>query len=168
MPTYTGGCHCDTIKITLTTPEESSKTTLNACPCSFCRKHGVRTYFDPSATVVLTNYDTDRMYINCYGHKEKTGGAILCKECGVCVCMLHAEEEEDENWEVVARTTVNVNCLDDQKAWAELEVQAKNYDEDDPIAKGMTRAERRARVERQTRYWCPTRLVGWRRHDYGF
>jgi hypothetical protein len=153
MPEYKGGCHCGNIAITLTTPEESPKPTLNACQCSFCRKHGARTYSNRSAKVVLDNEDADSMYLSYYEFGMETAGALLCGHCGVYVCMLLVDwmNEGSDFWN--GWTTVNVNCLDDQEAWAGLEVQAKIYDEEDY----------EARIERRKKNWCPTTLHGFRR-----
>ena len=62
------------------TPQEIE---LRACQCSFCRRHGARTFADPSGHALIES--ASAADIRHYRFGQRTADFLICAECGVYV-----------------------------------------------------------------------------------
>lgn len=137
---HTGSCHCGAISVELETSRAPQDQILGACQCSFCRKHNARTFSDPSAKVVLTAAEPDRVQLYEFGlHTSKQ---VICNRCGIYVAMILFNGEQ-------VRSVLNIDTLDDRAAFAQT-ANPRVYDSEDT----------EERIERRLKRWTPTTLVG--------
>lgn len=83
MSTYEGRCHCGSIGWTLRTELEPAQWAVRACQCSFCRRHGARTFTDPAGSVRFDNTDDDALLRYQFG--LRTAEFLVCRNCGVYI-----------------------------------------------------------------------------------
>lgn len=80
-----GTCHCGALAGTFYSGNSAEQIQLRACSCSFCRRHGAATFSDPSGQFVLHSSPNN---IRTYTFGQGVAETILCRQCGVYVCML--------------------------------------------------------------------------------
>ena len=133
-----GSCHCGAVRVSVRLSRTPQEIELRACQCSFCRRHGARTFADPSGHALIES--ASAADIRDYRFGQRTADFLICAECGVYVAAvieapggLHA--------------TINAAGL----GFAEFEgreAAAAEYGAE-------TRAER---IERRYRRWMPIEL----------
>jgi hypothetical protein len=132
---YTGGCHCENIKVRLRLSKPPDQMPLRSCSCSFCRSHGTRTVSDRDGSVEVTA--SDWSLVERYQFGSRTADYLLCRRCGVYV---GAVCETGSG----LRAVVNVNCLDDRADFTQP-----------PAAPDYDGEATEARLERRTMNWMP-------------
>ncbi len=98
--TYTGGCHCGTVRYRATMKLEGAVT----CNCSICSKTGSMLAFVPAAQFELT---AGADALTDYQWGKKKIHHLFCKRCGV---RSFARGARPSGEPIVA---LNVRCLDD-------------------------------------------------------
>ena len=141
MRTFTGGCQCGNVEVTFETTKDPAQLAVNACTCSFCRRHGARTMSDPEGRARVTA--TDPAKLNRYRFALNTADFLICRECGVYVAAAFTDGETGRTY-----ATLNVNAFDAPEEF-EQPAQAMDYGHE-------TEAERLAR--RRGR-WTPLRGI---------
>lgn len=135
--TYCGGCHCGNVSLKFTTCVTPGDTTVRACDCSFCRKHGLRAVSDPEGGVDIRVRDASELSRYRFGHRS--ADFLVCRRCGVYVAALI--EVDGERY-----ATLNVNALEEAEAFMQPP-QPVNYDDE-------TLQER---TERRRAKWTPVK-----------
>ncbi|MCW9032849.1 MAG: aldehyde-activating protein [Alphaproteobacteria bacterium] len=141
MHVHKGSCHCGAIGIELQTTRPPHEQAIGACQCSFCRKHNVRAYSDPSARVTLTAHEPK--YLQRYSFGLHTAESVVCRQCGVYVAMVLAKAD-------CAWTTINVDTLDERALFNR-----------EPIPSDFSTEDAEGRTARRMARWIPTTLVNW-------
>ncbi len=139
--TYAGSCHCGAIQVELETARAPEDQILGACQCSFCRKHNVRAFSDPSAQVTLTAKEPDAVQLYEFG--LRTSKQVLCGRCGVYVAMILFDE-------ATVLSVLNIDTLD-ARAMFNQDAEPRFYDSESADE----------RIERRRQRWTPTMLVDW-------
>ncbi len=135
--TFTGGCHCGNVEVTFETAKDPAQLAVNACTCSFCRRHGAHTMSDPEGRARITAEDPAGL--NRYRFALRTADFLICRGCGVYVAAAFTDGETGR-----AYATLNVNAFDAPEAFARP-AEAVDYGHE-------TEAERR---ERRKGRWTP-------------
>jgi hypothetical protein len=78
-----GQCHCGRVKVTARLSCRTDEIVLRACQCSFCRRHGTRTFADPRGHALIEAPTPELLYR--YRFALKTADYMLCAACGVYV-----------------------------------------------------------------------------------
>ena len=136
---FDGRCHCGNLSVTFETLKQARDFQVNACQCSFCRRHGARTVTDPEGSARFDAEDPDKLTLYRFGFK--TADYLVCGNCGGYLGAVMTED--GKSW-----ATVNVNNLEDREAFGET-AQPVSYDIETESGR---RARRRAR-------WTP--VEGW-------
>jgi hypothetical protein len=102
MTTYPGSCHCGAIKIALESAKQPSEMRIGRCACSFCRRHGARTFGDPGGSVVFRAAPNA---VSRYRFGLGITDYLLCSTCGTYVAAIMEDEGQSIG-------IVNVNMLD--------------------------------------------------------
>ena len=134
---YSGACHCGAVEVALHSNKDVGRLPARACACSFCRKHGARTWTDPDGSLKIVCDDTD---IQTYRFALKTADYLICKTCGLYVAAVVKTEHG-------VKSTLNINLLDNVAVFDQPSIAA-NYD-------GETATER---LERRAQNWTPTEI----------
>ncbi|SDA59594.1 GFA family protein [Mesorhizobium qingshengii] len=137
MTMHTGGCHCGNIRLGFSTGLDPSQIEVRACQCSFCVKHGSRAVADPDGRLIISVKDETRLHRYRFG--LRTADYLLCRECGVYVAAITADDN--------ARAIVIVNALDDQGRFSQRPIPV----DFDAEGKAQRQARRRAR-------WMPVEV----------
>ena len=113
MPTLTGSCHCQHLKLAFDSSIEPAATAPRACDCSFCQAHGAAWVSDPEGELVVTASDADALG----RYRQGSGSAefLFCRHCGVLVAVVFATDEGQ-------RGAVNVLCLAEAEEFAPEQV----------------------------------------------
>jgi hypothetical protein len=136
---YAGGCHCGSVRLTLTLPASPENCELRACQCSFCRGHGAKTVADPKGLLSLEVRDPSVLHRYRFG--LKTADYLICRNCGVylaAVCETPAGRV----------ATINVNCLDDRAVFTR-----------EPLAVSYDGETREGRMKRRAERWTPVKMT---------
>jgi hypothetical protein len=86
MASFTGGCHCSNISVSVELMRAASSYSPRACDCEFCRRHGAAWVSDPQGSLrihVRDQRDTGR-----YRQGAGIAEMLLCRNCGVLVAAL--------------------------------------------------------------------------------
>lgn len=81
MHTLRGGCHCGTVSATFTTEQDPANIAVRECQCTFCRRHGARTFSDPTGQAAITG----TAKFMRYRFAAATADFLLCPRCGCFV-----------------------------------------------------------------------------------
>ena len=141
MRRHQGACHCGAIVIELRTSRAPADQVIGACQCSFCRKHNIRAFSDPGASVTMTAQNPDCLQL--YGFGLRTSQSVICSVCGVYIGMIL--EADGRVW-----STISVDALDDRAQFIKPP-QVRDYS-------GESETER---IDRRKAKWIPTDLLGW-------
>lgn len=98
--TYPGGCHCGKVRYEM----RSDLTTIIACNCSICTKHGLVLTFVPEEAFKLLSGQDD---LKDYQFAKKHIHHLFCTGCGVESFGRGATPDGKE------MMAINVRCLDD-------------------------------------------------------
>ena len=99
MPTYEGGCHCGTVRFSLTKPDPVTEAV--ACNCSLCSKKGILLARAEVTAVTITQGEES---LTLYQFGSKTASHWFCSACGIHVLSRPRMAPE--------RFAVSVRCLD--------------------------------------------------------
>jgi hypothetical protein len=81
-----GQCHCGRVEVHISLSRPVEEIELRACQCSYCRRHGARTFADPNGRAVI---GADRPEtLRRYRFALKTADFLVCAECGSYVGVL--------------------------------------------------------------------------------
>ncbi len=98
--TYTGGCHCGTVRFEVTSALEP----VLSCNCSMCHKRGALwTYVAPEEFKLISG-DTG---MTDYQFNTRTIHHLFCATCGI------ASFGRGRGKDGIEGVAVNVRCLDD-------------------------------------------------------
>ena len=100
MPAYDGGCHCGTVRFSLTKP--AAVTQAIACNCSLCRKKGILLVPAEVDEIMVTAGEAD---LTNYQFGTKTASHWFCRHCGIHVMTRPRSAPH--------RRSVNARCFDD-------------------------------------------------------
>jgi hypothetical protein len=78
-----GQCHCGRVRVTLRLSCRPEDIELRACECSFCRRHGTKTFADPRGHALIEAPTPELLYRYRFG--LKTADYLLCAACGVYI-----------------------------------------------------------------------------------
>jgi hypothetical protein len=78
-----GSCHCGAVRVSVQLSRAPEAIELRACQCSFCRRHGARTFADPAGSAVIES-ETETA-IHRYRFGVRTADFLLCAHCGVYI-----------------------------------------------------------------------------------
>ena len=133
-----GSCHCGAVRVGVRLSRSPAEIELRACQCSFCRRHGARTFADPSGQAVIESASAASLHRYRFG--ARTADFLICAECGVYIAAVIEGPAG-------ARAVINAAGL----AMPEFEGR-----EPSPAEYGTeTRAER---IERRHTRWMPVEL----------
>jgi hypothetical protein len=76
-----GECHCGRVRVRLRLSRKARDIELRACQCSFCRRHGARTFADPKGHAQIET-DTPAA-LHRYRFALRTADYLMCRVCGV-------------------------------------------------------------------------------------
>ena len=80
--TFSGRCHCGAIGFVYRTALAPQDWSIRACPCGFCRAHGVVSTSDPAGSIELSARK-DALQRYRFGHRS--ADFLICRHCGVYV-----------------------------------------------------------------------------------
>jgi hypothetical protein len=81
-----GQCHCGRVQIRVSLSCAADDVELRACQCSFCRRHGARTFADPNGRAIIEVEGPETL--RRYRFALKTADYLVCSECGVYIGVL--------------------------------------------------------------------------------
>ncbi len=81
-----GECHCGRLKVRISLSRPAEAFELRACQCSFCSRHGARTFADPNGRAIIEAHTPDMLQRYRFG--LRTADFLICTECGVYVGVL--------------------------------------------------------------------------------
>jgi hypothetical protein len=81
-----GECHCGRVRVRITLARPVGEIELRACQCSFCRRHGARTFADPNGRAVIEAQAAETLRRYRFG--LKTADYLMCGECGAYIGVL--------------------------------------------------------------------------------
>src|ERR671925_2309177 len=86
---FQGGCHCRAIGFVYRTALAPGDWSVRACPCTFCRAHGVVSTSDPAGSVEISARENA---LQRYRFGQRSADFFICRNCGVYVAavMEHA------------------------------------------------------------------------------
>lgn len=130
-----GSCHCGNIRFALETDILRSDVIARSCECSFCRKHGAKTFSDPngSSEFLVRNEDKLQRYVFALG----TADFFICKACGVYIGGVVSE---------------------DQASWSTLNLRLKDLSGVSSVARSYCGEDAKQRIARRKKDWTPTKL----------
>jgi hypothetical protein len=127
MPNLNGSCHCGSVRVAVRTERDLSAIALRACQCGFCRRHGVKTFTDPSG---LVRIESDRPLLR-YRFGKSTADFLLCPRCGTYAAAV---------FEDCGRHLATVNVVGLQIApLAEKAAEPVHYEDEDAEARRTRR-----------------------------
>lgn len=81
-----GQCHCGRVEVRVSLSRPVEEIELRACQCSFCRRHGARTFADPNGRAVI---EVDKPEtLRHYRFALKTADFLVCAGCGAYIGVL--------------------------------------------------------------------------------
>ena len=85
-----GACHCGNIHVHVRISKQADSIEVRACQCSFCRRHGAKTFTDPDGNAEIEIGDAG---LNTYRFGLSVSDTLLCARCGVYIgaCMRSAD-----------------------------------------------------------------------------
>lgn len=98
-----GSCHCGDIRLGLTLSRDPAATELRACQCSFCRRHGARTFTDRDGHARMQAAEPGALQRYRFG--LRTADYLICARCGVYIAALIEGKDGP-------RATINAAGLD--------------------------------------------------------
>ena len=78
-----GSCHCGAVRVGVRLSRSPAEIELRACQCSFCRRHGARTFADPAGHALIES--ASAADIRHYRFGQRTADFLICAECGVYI-----------------------------------------------------------------------------------
>jgi len=78
MHTLYGNCHCGLVSATFTSAQDPAAIEVRACQCTFCRRHGAKTFSDPNGRAAIVS--TAKLVRYRFG--AATADFLLCRNCG--------------------------------------------------------------------------------------
>jgi hypothetical protein len=81
-----GECHCGRVKVRVSLSRASEDFELRACQCSFCARHGARTFADPNGRAIIEAHTPEMLQRYRFG--LRTADYLICTECGVYIGVL--------------------------------------------------------------------------------
>ena len=100
--TYCGGCHCQSVRFSISIQKPIEETKIILCNCSMCDKFGYLHLILPKNDV---SFDTSFSQLTNYQFNTKTAKHYFCKTCGVK--SFYQPRSHPDCW------SVNARCLDD-------------------------------------------------------
>ena len=100
MTAYDGGCHCGTVRFSLT--KKTAVREAVACNCSLCRKKGILIVPAEEDEITVT---AGREELTEYRFGTRTASHWFCRHCGIHVITRPRSNPE--------RLGVNARCFDD-------------------------------------------------------
>jgi hypothetical protein len=79
---FSGSCHCRAIGFVYRTALAPQDWSVRACPCSFCRVHGVVSTSDPAGSV---EFSAREGAVQHYRFGQRSADFLICRNCGVYV-----------------------------------------------------------------------------------
>ena len=133
-----GQCHCGRVqvRISLSCPVEEIE--LRACQCSFCRRHGARTFADPNGRAIIEAQDAETL--RRYRFALKTADFLMCGECGTYIGVLL--ESEGAQLVTINAAGLDIDELRDRAA-KPVDYESEAFEE---------------RVRRRLTAWMPAEL----------
>ncbi len=108
MAWHTGGCHCGAVRFETLLPDALE---VEDCNCSMCARTGYLHIIVPAARFRLTH---GAEQIATYTFNSATAKHHFCKTCGVK--SFYVPRSNPDGF------SVNLRCLDDPKAFAEVRI----------------------------------------------
>jgi hypothetical protein len=133
-----GQCHCGRVQVRASLSRPVEEIELRACQCSFCRRHGARTFADPNGRAVIETEKPQHLWR--YRFALKTADYLVCGECGAYIGVLLESEG-------AALVTLNARGLD-MDAFQNREAKPVSYEEE-----GFEE-----RVRRRLTAWMPAEV----------
>jgi hypothetical protein len=134
-----GECHCGRVQVRVSLGRPAEEIELRACQCSFCRRHGARTFADPNGRAVIETEGPENL--RRYRFALKTADYLVCAECGIYIGVLL----ESEGAQLV---TLNAAGLDmdvfRERAAKPVSYEAEGFEE---------------RVRRRLTAWMPAEVM---------
>ena len=137
MHTLNGTCHCKLVSAIFTTDRDPATIEVRAFQCSFCRRHGAKTFSDPSGQAAIAS----GAKLVRYRFGAGTADFLLCPRCG---CFIAALLEDGGK----SYATLNAAGLAMQPLAAAITTPV-TYDEEDAGSRTSRRIER----------WTPATLT---------
>jgi hypothetical protein len=85
-----GQCHCGRVQVRVSLSRPAEEIELRSCQCSFCRRHGARTFADPNGRAVIETEGPENL--RRYRFALKTADFLVCAECGIYIGVLLESE----------------------------------------------------------------------------
>jgi hypothetical protein len=130
-----GACHCGSIAFELDTRADAAAIAPRACDCSFCTRHGARTYTDADGSVTFRVAAGAPLVRYRFG--ARTADFLVCGRCGVYVGAVIEDGD-------ALKATVNLRTT----PLCELAATAVSYG----------RETRDERIARRRARWTPARI----------
>lgn len=107
-----GACHCGNLSISIQLSGPAQDIELRACQCSFCQRHGAKTFADPRGKAIIS--------IGLHGVIRYQFGLhvsdyLICPVCGVYVVAMMPEHEHGLLATINA-VGLSISCLQEQPA----------------------------------------------------
>jgi hypothetical protein len=102
--TLRGSCHCDCLRVELSTRLNPAAINPRACDCSFCRKHGAAYISDSAGRLQIAVSEPAALL--SYQQGSEAALFQLCARCGVLVAVTYAHANR-------LFGAVNAGCLND-------------------------------------------------------
>ena len=134
-----GQCHCGRVEVHVALSRPVEEIDLRACQCSFCRRHGARTFADPNGRAIIEADHPDTL--RRYRFALKTADFLVCAGCGAYIGVLL----ESDGGQLV---TINARGLD-MEAFRDREAKPVSYD-----AEGFE-----DRLRRRLTAWMPAEVI---------
>ena len=133
-----GSCHCGAVRVNVRLSRTPQDIELRACQCSFCRRHGARTFADPSGHALIES--ASAADIGHYRFGQRTADFLLCAECGVYVAAVIETPDG-------LRATINAAAL-----------ALPGFDGRQAVPADFGAESRAERLERRRARWMPAEL----------
>ena len=133
-----GSCHCGAVRVSVRLSRTPQEIELRACQCSFCRRHGARTFADPSGHALIES--ASAADIRHYRFGQRTADFLLCAECGVYVAAVIETPDG-------LRATINAAGL-----------ALPGFDGRQAVPADFGAESRAERLERRRARWMPAEL----------
>ncbi len=86
--TFTGGCHCGAIGVTLNFTRPAEETQVRACQCGFCTRQGALTVSDPAGHCII---EIPAGHFSTYRFATQSATSLICGNCGTYTGILLQE-----------------------------------------------------------------------------
>ncbi|MCC6949063.1 MAG: hypothetical protein IT539_14965 [Bradyrhizobiaceae bacterium] len=138
MTVLRGTCHCGNVEVEFETSVAPADSSVRACQCSFCRRHGAKTTSDAAGRLVIRADEAD---IERYRFGFQVTDFVICRRCGAYIAAMSREGVNE-------KASLNV-----------VGVGIRELAERDAAPVTLDHETAESRRERRRQLWTPVEIV---------